>query len=51
MSNRQQSFPGPDDITRIAIPNGITILVRVQLQQPVGGDRRSSCLRQPVRYG
>jgi zinc protease len=40
MSNRQQSFPGPDDITRITIPNGITILVRANFNSPsvvIGG--------------
>jgi zinc protease len=40
MSNRQQSFPGPDDITRFTIPNGITILVRANFNSPsvvIGG--------------
>jgi zinc protease len=41
MSKRQQSFPGPDDITRITIPNGITILVRSNFNSPsvvIGGN-------------
>ena len=40
MSKRQQSFPGADDITRITIPNGITILVRANFNSPsvvIGG--------------
>jgi zinc protease len=40
MSNRQQSFPGPDDITRITLPNGITVLVRTNFNSPsvvIGG--------------
>ena len=40
MSNRQQSFPGPDDITRFTIPNGITILARANFNSPsvvIGG--------------
>jgi len=28
MSSLKQSLPGPDDITRVTIPNGITILAR-----------------------
>jgi zinc protease len=41
MSNRKQSFPGPDDVTRITIPNGITILVRSNFNSPsvvIGGN-------------
>ena len=40
MSNRQQSLPGPDDITRITLPNGITVLVRTNFNSPsvvIGG--------------
>ena len=40
MSKTQQSFPGPDNITRITIPNGITILVRANFNSPsvvIGG--------------
>jgi zinc protease len=40
MSKGQQSFPGPDDITRITLPNGITILVRSNFNSPsvvIGG--------------
>ncbi len=41
MSKLQQSFPGPDDITRITLPNGITILVRSNFNSPsvvIGGN-------------
>lgn len=41
MSDRKQSFPGPDDVTRITIPNGITILVRSNFNSPsvvIGGN-------------
>jgi zinc protease len=34
MSNHQQSLPGPDDITRVTIPNGITVLVRANFNSP-----------------
>jgi zinc protease len=34
MSKQQQSFPGPDNITRITIPNGITVLVRSNFNSP-----------------
>jgi zinc protease len=34
MNKRQQSFPGPDDITRVTLPNGITILVRTNFNSP-----------------
>jgi len=40
MSNLQQSLPGPDNITRVTIPNGITILVRANFNSPsvvIGG--------------
>ncbi|MGB8213029.1 MAG: pitrilysin family protein [Anaerolineales bacterium] len=40
MSNLQQSLPGPDDITRASLPNGITILVRANFNSPsvvIGG--------------
>jgi zinc protease len=40
MSNRQQSFPGPDDVTRVTISNGITILARANFNSPsvvIGG--------------
>ena len=40
MSRHQQSFPGPDDITRVNLPNGITILVRANFNSPsavIGG--------------
>jgi len=47
MSKRQQSFPGPDDITRITLPNGITILVRANFNSPsvvIGGHLVSGSL-------
>jgi zinc protease len=34
MSNSIQSLPGPDDITRVTLPNGITILVRKAFNSP-----------------
>lgn len=34
MSKHQQSLPGPDDITRVTIPNGITVLVRANYNSP-----------------
>jgi zinc protease len=34
MSRRKQSLPGPDDITRAGLPNGITILARANLNSP-----------------
>ncbi len=40
MSKRQQSLPGSDDITRLSLPNGITILVRANFNSPsvvIGG--------------
>ncbi|HVM71197.1 MAG TPA: pitrilysin family protein, partial [Anaerolineales bacterium] len=40
MSKHQDSLPGPDDITRITIPNGITILARANFSSPsvvIGG--------------
>jgi zinc protease len=40
MNNRQQTLPGPDDITRVTLPNGITILVRANFNSPsvvIGG--------------
>ncbi len=40
MNTRQQSLPGPDDITRVSLPNGITILVRANFNSPsvvIGG--------------
>jgi len=40
MSKLQHSFPGPDDTTRITIPNGITVLVRANFNSPsvvIGG--------------
>jgi zinc protease len=36
----QRSFPGKDDITRIVLPNGITILIRANHNSPsvvIGG--------------
>ena len=41
MSKRIQSFPGPDDITRTTLPNGITVLARANFSSPsvvVGGN-------------
>ena len=40
MNNHQKSLPGPDDITRVTLPNGITILVRANINSPsvvIGG--------------
>jgi len=40
MSKHQDSLPGPDDITRVTIPNGITILARANFSSPsvvIGG--------------
>ena len=40
MSNRQQSLPGSDDITRVTLPNGITVLARANFNSPsvvIGG--------------
>jgi zinc protease len=40
MNNQRQSFPGPDDTTRVILPNGITILVRANFNSPsvvIGG--------------
>lgn len=40
MNTRKQSFPGADDITRVILPNGITILVRSAFNSPsvvIGG--------------
>jgi zinc protease len=40
MNKRKQSLPGPDDITRVNLPNGITILVRANFNSPsvvIGG--------------
>ncbi len=34
MNKQQQSFPGPDNITRTTISNGITILVRSNFNSP-----------------
>jgi zinc protease len=34
MNNHQQSLPGPDDITRVTLPNGIIILVRTNFNSP-----------------
>jgi zinc protease len=39
-TNIQQSLPGPEDITRVLLPNGITILARTNFNSPsvvVGG--------------
>ena len=47
MSKAQQSFPGSDDITRITIPNGMTILVRANFNSPsvvIGGHLASGSL-------
>ena len=41
MSSLKQSLPGPDDITRVTIPNGITILARANFNSPsvvIGGN-------------
>lgn len=38
--NPQQSLPGPDDVTRTMLPNGITVLVRANFNSPsvvIGG--------------
>src|SRR5512136_993620 len=40
MKTQRQSLPGPDDITRITLQNGITILVRANFNSPsvvIGG--------------
>jgi zinc protease len=40
MSMHEQSLPGPDDITRVSLPNGISILVRSNFNSPsvvIGG--------------
>jgi zinc protease len=40
MKAQQQSLPGPDDITRVTLHNGITILVRANFNSPsvvIGG--------------
>jgi zinc protease len=40
MNKQQQSLPGPDDITRVTLPNGITILARTNFNSPsvfIGG--------------
>jgi zinc protease len=40
MNSRQRTLPGPDDITRVTLPNGITILVRANFNSPsvvIGG--------------
>ena len=34
MNNHQRSLPGPDDITRVVLPNGITVLVRANFNSP-----------------
>jgi zinc protease len=34
MTTRMQSFPGPDDITRVILPNGITVLARSNFNSP-----------------
>ena len=34
MNIHRQSLPGPDDITRLSLPNGITILVRANFNSP-----------------
>ena len=47
MSKRQQSLPGPDDITRVSLPNGITVLVRANFNSPsvvIGGHLSSGSL-------
>ncbi|MGA2489746.1 MAG: insulinase family protein, partial [Anaerolineales bacterium] len=38
--NKHQSLPGSDDITRVNLPNGLTILVRANFNSPsvvIGG--------------
>jgi zinc protease len=40
MSRQRQSLPGSDDITRVTLPNGITILMRANFNSPsvvIGG--------------
>jgi zinc protease len=40
MKTPKQSLPGPEDITRVSLPNGITVLVRANFNSPsvvVGG--------------
>jgi zinc protease len=40
VNNHHQSLPGPDDITRVTLPNGITVLVRANFNSPsvvIGG--------------
>ena len=47
MNKRQQSFPGPDDITRVSLPNGITVMVRANFNSPsvvIGGHLSSGSL-------
>jgi zinc protease len=47
MNTRQQSFPGPDDTTRVSLPNGITVLVRSNFNSPsvvIGGHLSSGSL-------
>jgi hypothetical protein len=34
------SLPGPDDITRVELSNGIIVLARPKLQQPLRGHQR-----------
>ena len=33
-TSSQQSLPGPDDITRVTLPNGITVLARANFNSP-----------------
>ena len=50
MNKRQQSLPGPDDITRVCLPNGITVLVRANFNSPsvvIGGHLTSGSLFDP----
>ncbi len=46
----QNSLPGPDDIARANLPNGITVLSAHKLQQPVRSYRRLPSMRQLVRH-
>ena len=50
MSKSSQSLPGPDDITRVVLPNGITVLARANFNSPsvvINGQLTSGSLFDP----
>ena len=50
MSKSNQSLPGPDDITRVVLPNGITVLARANFNSPsvvINGQLTSGSLFDP----